>query len=526
MLPTRSRAHRLLPLLFAPAALALAPQALADLPATLTEQGRLFDSNGAPINAALTITFAVYAAPQGGAPLWAETQQIGLDEGYFSTQLGAGTPFPASLWDGSPRYVGVQVGADPEMSPRQAATSVPYALRAQDAVGDLHPRSVSVNGTLVIDSSGSWVGSTVGLAGPAGPQGPAGAQGAQGPAGAQGPQGVQGAQGPAGPAGPTGATGATGAQGLVGPQGPQGPAGTLSGGLAGYLPIWTGGSTLGNGQVFDNGTTVGVGTNSPLASARLDVAGNLNVQGGVTLSAGIQVGSAVACGPAQAGSIRWTGTDFNGCNGSSWVSFTSAPVAGAPDGSSAAKAATSCNALRLNYPAFGDGVYWIAPSGNSADGTFQLFCDMTTDGGGWTLIMNQVSSSLLTSSTASVNAGNFGSKVASYRLGNPVSALIKPSLAWKLTDSSNAIYFVPSCVDDYTIDYLNQPASACTVAYTSTAFTTAVNGGYHNVSTRGPGVNNSGQNCSMRAFESLNAPVGSARACDFGTAQTVRLWYK
>ncbi|MEO7331386.1 MAG: hypothetical protein ABI193_22615 [Minicystis sp.] len=66
-------------------------------------------------------------------------------------------------------------------------------------------------------------------------------------------------------------------------------------------------------------------------------------------------------------------------------------------------------------------------------------------------------------------------------------------------------------------------AMYATAAGGAPLFTTAVNGGWHNVSTRGPGVNNSGQNCSMRAFESVNAPVGWARACDFRTAQTVRL---
>ena len=131
--------------LLAPAMLVPSPAA-ADVPAGLTEQGRLFDASGAPVNAALSITFSIYAGPSGGPALWTETQLISLDEGYFSAQLGTITPFPAALWDGTVRYVGIQVGSDPEMSPRQPTASVPYALRASDTVGDIHPRSVTVNG--------------------------------------------------------------------------------------------------------------------------------------------------------------------------------------------------------------------------------------------------------------------------------------------------------------------------------------------------------------------------------------------
>ena len=174
------------------------PATAASVPGTLTEQGRLFDLVGAPLDASITLHFAIYAAASGGAPLWQESQLVTLDEGYFSVDLGETTPFPASLWDGSTRYVGITVGSDPEMSPRQAAQSVPYALRAGDAVGDLHPTTVSVNGNLVIDASGAWVGPSSGLIGPQGPQGPIGPQGPAGPAGAQGIAGQDGAQGPAG----------------------------------------------------------------------------------------------------------------------------------------------------------------------------------------------------------------------------------------------------------------------------------------------------------------------------------------
>lgn len=215
-------------LALAQAVVAFAPTASADVPPQLTEQGRLFDNLGAPLAGQVSVVFSIYAGPSGGAPLWTETHAVDLDEGYFSAQLGTITPFPASLFDGSPRYVGIQVGGDPEMSPRQPTASVPYALRANDATGDLHPHSVSINGMTVIDASGSWVGPSSGLVGPQGPQGPAGPQGAQGPAGPQGDIGPMGPQGPAGavgPTGPQGPAGAAGAAGAIGPTGPQGPAG-------------------------------------------------------------------------------------------------------------------------------------------------------------------------------------------------------------------------------------------------------------------------------------------------------------
>src|SRR3954469_23591398 len=134
------RTARLLGLaLAASSAVAASSFAAAAVPLTLTQQGRLFDASGAPLDTTVAIQFTVYDAASGGAGLWTEAQTITLDEGYFSAQLGAATPFPPSLWDGSARFVGVRVGSDPELSPRTAAASVPYAVVAGDVLGDIHP---------------------------------------------------------------------------------------------------------------------------------------------------------------------------------------------------------------------------------------------------------------------------------------------------------------------------------------------------------------------------------------------------
>src|SRR5438105_2766010 len=151
-----------------------AASAFAGVPQLLTEQGRLLDKNGNPVTGTITIAFAVYDQASGGAPIWSETQNVSLDDGYFSALLGEGTALPPALFNGQARYLGVKVGSDPEMTPRQTVVSVPYAVVAGNVNGDITPTSISVNGAPVIDSSGRWVGPNTGLVGPRGPTGPTG----------------------------------------------------------------------------------------------------------------------------------------------------------------------------------------------------------------------------------------------------------------------------------------------------------------------------------------------------------------
>lgn len=195
------------------AASSVALPASAAVPVTLTQQGRLFDANGKPLNATVDVQFALYDLAAAATPLWSESHAITFDDGYFSVALGETTPFGAAVFTGATRYLGITVGADAEMTPRSAVASVPYALMAGDVPGDIHPTSVSIAGYgEVIDASGNWLG--VPQQGPIGPVGPVGPTGPVGPEGPQGPAGPQGIDGPVGPVGPMGP------QGPAGPQGP------------------------------------------------------------------------------------------------------------------------------------------------------------------------------------------------------------------------------------------------------------------------------------------------------------------
>lgn len=206
----------------------------ADVPGTLTHQGRLFDDTGKPITDTMAITFNFYVNANDPSPAVSETIDVTLEDGYFSVSLGESNPIIDLLQGGKTVFLGIAVGNDAEMTPRTVVQSVPYAIVAGNVIGDITPSSVAIGATKVIDETGKWVGDPTGLQGPpgangangaTGPQGPIGMTGAQGPAGPAGPMGATGAQGPAGPAGPTGPQGA---QGIQGPAGPAGTSGIVS----------------------------------------------------------------------------------------------------------------------------------------------------------------------------------------------------------------------------------------------------------------------------------------------------------
>ncbi len=110
-----------------------APYAMAAVPNAINYQGFLADATGKPINATTNITFKLYTVVSGGAALWTETDSLNVVEGRFTTSLGDGTAFPATLFNNASLYLGIAVASDGEMSPRTALTTTPFTFKAQDA---------------------------------------------------------------------------------------------------------------------------------------------------------------------------------------------------------------------------------------------------------------------------------------------------------------------------------------------------------------------------------------------------------
>lgn len=199
--------------------------------------------------------------------------------------------------------------------------------------------------------------------------------------------------------------------------------------------------------------------------------------------------------------------------------------------SDAPTTARSCLSLRSDDATLPDGVYMLDLDGDGPGPARSYYCDMA--GGGWTLVARQVPSELLPDVITTVAPERFGELTHSYRLGNPEITAIRPSLAWRLTDNTSAVYVSPRCVVDWTRDYIDvMMPTDCTQGYTTTGLTTLVNGRWTYCSARGIGINNNGAPCSIRMNESGSGrgvgamPNGRAYGCAYTTADTVSLWFQ
>lgn len=115
------------------ALMCFASTAYAQVPHLVRYQGYLKDSQGAPLEGPYTLTFRLYAAATGGAPVWIEPQSgVPISQGSFSVLLGTVTALDAVDWS-TPLWLSTQVNTDAELSPRQQITSVPLAIRAESA---------------------------------------------------------------------------------------------------------------------------------------------------------------------------------------------------------------------------------------------------------------------------------------------------------------------------------------------------------------------------------------------------------
>jgi hypothetical protein len=114
-------------------------------------QGRLTDASGNPLNGSYTVIFRLYETYEGGTALCEDSRNVQVNNGLFSYYFKGCT---AAL-DGRQLYLGIQVGSDAEMTPRQYIDNVPYAWTLRPgavisaslgSIPNLHLETWSTNG--------------------------------------------------------------------------------------------------------------------------------------------------------------------------------------------------------------------------------------------------------------------------------------------------------------------------------------------------------------------------------------------
>ncbi|MGI6423110.1 MAG: tail fiber domain-containing protein [Candidatus Dojkabacteria bacterium] len=133
----------------------------ASAPGILTFQGRITDLSETPITTSSNMTFRLYTTSTGGTALWSGSCSVTPDQdGIFDVILGStcGSAIATSVFaENSEIYLGITVGSDTEMSPRQRIGASAYALNADTLKGFEPSQAPNAGEVVVLDSSGNLV---------------------------------------------------------------------------------------------------------------------------------------------------------------------------------------------------------------------------------------------------------------------------------------------------------------------------------------------------------------------------------
>ena len=198
------------------------------VPSIVPYSGTVDRSSSNPLAGEAALTFLIFKDETGGEPLFAETQTVTLDPtGHYQVQLGGVSPngLPSEIFSsGEARWLEVQVAGETPQ-PRVLLASVPYAMKAADAATlDGLPASAFALAGQTLRAAATQAGATPDTASNV----------------------------------------------------------TTTGGAAGYVPGFSGATTIVDSPIFVNGSSVGINTTAPAST--LDVNGPLIVTGDSTLN--------------------------------------------------------------------------------------------------------------------------------------------------------------------------------------------------------------------------------------------------
>ena len=107
----------------------------ADVPEYLSYQGVLADGSGTALpDGSYNVTFRLYTGEAGGSPIWEEAHVLTVTKGIFNARLGSTVTLGALDFD-LPYYLGISVEGEAELASRVQLTGAAYAMNARMVKG-------------------------------------------------------------------------------------------------------------------------------------------------------------------------------------------------------------------------------------------------------------------------------------------------------------------------------------------------------------------------------------------------------
>lgn len=123
-------------------------------------QGRLLNTAGVGITGSRDITLSLYDVSSGGTALCTDTDPTTLTSGLFYFLLDGLNACTADDFTGQQLYLGVKVGTDTEMTPRQALYAVPYA-RSLKPGAIIEQTATTLHALELISNGNEFAGTTL-----------------------------------------------------------------------------------------------------------------------------------------------------------------------------------------------------------------------------------------------------------------------------------------------------------------------------------------------------------------------------